>query len=222
MTAEQTKLTDDGSVRFFNVAPLSVVASESPGVALKRYLRNRSNTISTNSIFKLDSLSTLNLSMAYLDDLLRKEGEMVTEQYLPSGNYRWISQRVTSKSYIHNLNGSVTYKNNSPAFYLANSLNVSASWNRDKGKSETSASFMADSAEVRQYLDNPSFTIDDRFSLILNQEKREWALELGLGWNRRPQSLKVGPASIFGEPADEEMVDQDYTTDDFREADRCE
>lgn len=216
VSAEQNKLTDDGGVRFFNKAPLSVVSPESPGVPLKRYLGNRSNTISTNNIFRLDSLSTLNLSLAYLDDVLRKEGEVETEQYLPSGNYRWISQRITNKSYIHRLNGSATYKNNTSSFYLANSLNVDAAWNKDRAHSVTSASFMSDKVDVAQRLDNPSFSIDDRLSLILNQERREWNLEMGVGWNRRPQSLTVGPTSVFGESAESEVVNQEYTTDDFR------
>ena len=72
--AEQNDLIGDGSLQFFNSAPLSVASPGSPGVALKRYMRNRSNTVGKNNIFKFDSLSTLNMSLSYLDDIQRKEG----------------------------------------------------------------------------------------------------------------------------------------------------
>lgn len=216
VTAEQNRLTEDGSMIFFNRAPLSVVVPRTPGVALKRYLKNRSNTISTNNIFKIDSLSTLNLSVAYLDDVLKKNGETVTEQYLPTGDYRWISQRIISKNYIHNLTGSTTYKYNSASYYLSNSLNINAAWDKDKGNSSTAASFIGSSTDVCQFLENPSFSIDDKFFIILNQEKQAWELQAAIGWNHRPQSLAVTPASVFGESALGEELTQDYTTNDFR------
>lgn len=216
VNAEQNSHTDDGSMQFFNRAPLSVVSPGVPGVALKRYLNNRSNTVSTNNIFKLDSLTTLNLSVAYLDDVIRNNGSTTTEQYLPSGDYRWIKQEIMTKSYVHNLRGSATFKRNTPSLYLSNSLNVDAGWNKDNGRSVTSASFMDNTTDVNQHLDNPSFRISDRFSLITNSEYRSWNIDMNIGWNHRPQFLSIKPASIFGEDVSGEEVSQAYTTDDFR------
>lgn len=187
-----------------------------PGVALKRYLNNRSNTVSTNNIFKLDSLTTLNLSVAYLDDVIRNNGNTTTEQYLPSGDYRWIKQEIMTKSYVHNLRGSATFKRNTPSLYLSNSLNVDAGWNKDNGRSVTSASFMDNTTDVNQHLDNPSFRISDRFSLITNSEYRSWNIDMNIGWNHRPQFLSIKPASIFGKDVSGDEVSQAYTTDDFR------
>lgn len=216
VNAEQNSHTDDGSMQFFNRAPLSVVSPGVPGVALKRYLNNRSNTVSTNNIFKLDSLTTLNLSVAYLDDVIRNNGSTTTEQYLPSGDYRWIKQEIMTKSYVHNLRGSATFKRNTPSLYLSNSLNVDAGWNKVNGRSVTSASFMDNTTDVNQLLDNPSFRISDRFSLITNSEYRSWNIDMNIGWNHRPQFLSIKPASIFGEDVSGDEVSQAYTTDDFR------
>lgn len=216
INAEQNNHTNDGAMQFFNRAPLSVVSPGSPGVALKRYLNNRSNTVSTNNIFKLDSLTTLNLSVAYLDDIIRNNGSITTEQYLPSGDYRWIKQEISMKSYVHNLRGFATFKRNTSSFYLSNSLYVDAGWNKDNGRSITSTSFMDNTTDVNQHLDNPSFCISDRFSLITNNESRSWNIDMNIGWNHRPQSLSVKPASIFGEGVLGEEVSQAYTTDDFR------
>ena len=216
VNAEQNIHTDDGPMQFFNRAPLSVVSPGSPGVALKRYLNNRSNTVSTNNIFKLDSLTTVNLNVAYLDDVIRNNGSTTAEQYLPSGDYRWIKQEISTKSYIHNLRGSATFKRNTSSLYLSNSLNVDAGWNKDNGRSVTSASFIDNTTDVNQHLDNPSFRISDRFSLITNSEYRSWNIDMNIGWNHRPQSLSVKPASIFGEDVTGDEVSQTYTTDDFR------
>ena len=216
VNAEQNSHTDDGTMQFFNRAPLSVVSPGVPGVALKRYLNNRSNTVSTNNIFKLDSLTTLNLSVAYLDDVIRNNGSTTTEQYLPSGDYRWIKQEIMTKSYVHNLRGSATFKRNTPSLYLSNSLNVDAGWNKDNGRSVTSASFMDNTTDVNQHLDNPSFRISDRFSLITNSEYRSWNIDMNIGWNHRHQFLSIKPASIFGEDVSGDEVGQAYTTDDFR------
>lgn len=216
VNAEQNSHTDDGIIQFFNRVPLSVVSPGSPGVALKRYLDNRSNTAGTNNIFKLDSLTTLNLSVAYLDDIIRNNGSTTTEQYLPTGDYRWITQGISTKSYVHNLRGSVTFKKNTSLLYLSNSLYVDAGWNKDNGRSVTSANFMENTTDVSQHLDNPSFRISDRFSLITNSESRSWNIDMQMGWNHRPQFLSVKPASIFGENVLGEEVSQAYTTDDFR------
>lgn len=216
VTAEQSNLTGNGPMQFFNSAPLSVVTPGSPGVALKRYLNNRSNTVSTNNILKVDSFTTVNLSVAYLNDIIRNSGMSSTEQYLPAGDYRWISQKISSKSYVNNLNGSTTFKKNLPSLYLANTLNFNTGWNKDRGNSVTSASFMNSVEDVGQFLDNLSFTIDDKLSIITNQGSRAWQLNAALGWNHRPQSLTVSPATMFGQSNATDEICQDYTTDDFR------
>lgn len=216
VTAELSHLTDAGPMKFFNNAPLSVVSPGVPGVARKRYLLNRSNTVSTSNVFKLDSLTTLNFSMAYLDDIIRNNGASTTEQYLPTGGYRLISQKISTKSHIHNLTASATYKKNTSALYLTNMLNVKAGWDKDFGTSMTTASFMDRTEAVGQALDNPSVTIDDKISVIKNSRTRALSLDVAFGWNHRPQTLTVGPASIFGQSNASDEVCQQYTTDDFR------
>lgn len=216
VSAEQNNLTGDSPMMFLKNAPLSVVSPGSPGVSGKRYIRNRSNTISTNNIVRLDSLSTVTFNVSYLDDILRKEGSSTTEQYMPDGDYRWISQVTKTKSYIHTLSGSSTYKKNTPSLYVVNSLNVSAGWNKDSGNNITTAGFMDATTDVTQHLDNPSFTVDDRVSIVLNSEKQAFDMSFGAGWNHRPQSLTVGPASIFGESDENDEIRQQYTSDNFK------
>ena len=214
VVTQQNNLSGDGPLQFLNKAPLAVVSPGVPGVASKRYMSNRTNTITTNNIFKIDSVTTVNLSLGYIDNILHKSGESTTEQYLPGGDYRWISQKITEKNYVHNLRASNTFKKNATRLYIANSLNVNAGWNKDKGEAMTTSSFGTGSETIGQFLDNPSFTMDDKITLISNSGSKTWQLDGAIGWNHKPQTLTVAPASVFGQTDVDEVV-QEYITDDF-------
>lgn len=214
--AEYSNLSDDGPMQFLNKAPLSVVTPGTPGVARRRYLRNRSNALSSNSVFRTDSLSTVNLGVVYIDDITRREGESVTEQYLPGGQYRGISQRIASRRHDRDLSGSARFRRNTPALYLDNALHVNAGWDAERANALTAADFMDSRVEVHQALDDPSFSVDDRMNLVVNGGRRKGELSLSAGWNHRPQSLEVTPASVFDGEAGDAAVSQTYRTDDFR------
>lgn len=216
ITAELNSKTNAGEMSFFNNAPLSVISAASPGLSGKRYMHNRTNTVSTNNILSIDTLSTLSLSVAYIDDILSGEGMTTTDQYMPDGAYRNITQRITTKDYAHTLTGSSTFKKNTDALYAENSLRVNAGWNRSNGVSLTTASFMDNSETVRQSLDNPSFTISDKANVIITSDDNIWDLNFGAGLNHKPQALVVSPATIFADADRLDQVEQRYTTDDLR------
>lgn len=153
VAAEQENLTGGGGMQFFNQAPLSVVSPGTPGVKGKRYLHNRTNTMSTNNILKLDSLSTLSLSLSYVNDILSNEGSSITEQYVPDGTYRTMSQIIETKNYVHRLSGGVVYKKNTDRIYAVNHLDVNASWNKSNGVNSLTADFSDINQIVNQHLD---------------------------------------------------------------------
>lgn len=216
VTSEHEDLTGVGGLQFFNKAPLKIVSPGTPGVKPKRYLRNRSNTASTNNILKLDSLSTLSVSLSYIDDILSNEGSSITGQYLPNGTYRTMSQIIETKNYMHNLNGGILYKKNTDHIYAENRLDVNASWNKSNGVNRLTTDFSDINQAVNQHLDNPAFTISDKADLIINSGANAWNVSFGAGWNHRPQKLRVSPTSIFSEKAEFDIVTQNYTSDDFR------
>ncbi len=217
VTSEQGNLAGDGGMQFFNQAPLSIVTSGTPGVKPKRYLRNRSNTVSTNNILRLDSLSTMSVSLSYIDDILSNEGSSISEQYLPDGAYRTMSQIIETKNYVHRLNGGLVYKKNTDHIYVGNKLDVDASWNKSNGLNTLTADFSNINQIVDQHLDNPAFTISDKADLIINSGNNAWNVSFGAGWNHRPQKLSVSlsPTSIFPDNAESDIVSQNYTSDDF-------
>lgn len=214
--AEYSNHNGDGPMQFLNKAPLSVITPGAPGVAQKRYLQNRTNAMSSNSIFRTDSLSTLNISISYINDIVRKEGETVTQQYLPEGSYRGITQRITSRDHSNDLSGSISFKRNSSSLYLDNALHINAGWDKENASSLTAADFLARQTRVDQKLDNPSFSVDDRLNIISNNVQNKYEMMMEAGWNHRPQSLEVTPASIFSADGGDAGVSQTYDTDDFK------
>ena len=214
--SEYANMSGDGPMTFLNKAPLSIVTPGSPGVAQKRYLQNRSNTISSNTIIKTDSMSSLNIGVTYLDDILKKEGNEITEQYLPDGSYRNITQKVTSRSHTHDLSGSIRFNRNTPKTYIDNTLHINAGWDKETALNRTTADFMEYAADITQKLDNPSFSIDDKMALIRTSDKNKSEFYITAGWNHRPQSLEVSPASVFNQESGNGIVSQSYTTDDFK------
>lgn len=216
MTSEQENLTGEGEMQFFNQAPLSIVSPGTPGVKPKRYLRNRSNTVSTNNILRLDSLSTMSVSLSYIDDILSNEGLSITEQYLPDGGYRTLSQIIETKNYVHRLNGGLVYKKNTDHIYVENKFDVNGSWNKSNGINTLTADFSDVNQIVDQHLDNPAFSISDKADMIINSGNNAWNVSFGAGWNHRPQKLSVSPASIFPDNSESDVVSQNYTSDDFR------
>ena len=216
VAAEQENLTGNGGMQFFNQAPLSIVSPSTPGVKPKRYLRNHTNTVSTNNILKLDSLSTLSLSLSYVDDILNNEGSSIAQQYLPDGTYRTISQIIETKNYVRRLSGGVDYTKNTDRIYAVNHLDVNASWDKSYGVNNLTADFSDINQIVNQHLDNPSFSISDKTDLIINSGANAWNLVFEAGLNHRPQKLCVEPASIFSESTNADIVSQNYTSDGFR------
>ncbi|MCM1484339.1 MAG: TonB-dependent receptor [Muribaculaceae bacterium] len=214
INAQLSNLTDDVPMSFYNSAPLSVALPAIPGIASKRYIRNRSNALSTNNIIRLDSLTSLSVALTYTDDLLRRSGESVSRQYVPStADYRTITGIVTARSYVHSLSASSTYKKNTSALYIANQLELKADWNRDDGTALTSSSFTSGASEIGQRLDNPSFEISDCVTVIRSSGAQ---ITAAAGWNHHPQQLTVSPSDYLGIEATAPSLRQDYTTDNIK------
>lgn len=147
---------------------------------------------------------------------MSNEGSSITEQYVPDGTYRTMSQIIETKNYVHRLSGGVVYKKNTDRIYAVNHLDVNASWNKSNGVNSLTADFSDINQIVNQHLDNPAFSISDKTDLIINSGANAWNVVFEAGLNHRPQKLSVGPASIFSESTNADIVSQNYTSDDFR------
>lgn len=167
VNTELNSMTDDNKPVFINKAPLSVATPPNPGIATRRYIDNKSNTISLNQLFKADSLTTVTLNLGYYNDQLRKAGEAISQQFEPvAGTYRSIYKELNACYYINSLSAATNFKRNDNNLYLDNSLNIKANWNHDNGTAITTSSFTSGKTMVDQHLDNPSIEITDHLSFM--------------------------------------------------------
>ena len=212
VTTELNSMINDNQPVLINKAPLSVATPPNPGIASRRYIDNKSNAISLNQLFKVDSLTTLTLNLAYYNDQLRKSGEAISQQFEPvAGTYRNVYKELNACNYINSLSAVTNFKRNDKNLYLDNSLNIKADWNRDNGTAITTSSFTSGETMVDQHLDNPSIELTDRLSFIKNNGKHAWEMYFSAGWNHKPQSLSVG-GDINALTPSENLI-QNYTTD---------
>lgn len=212
VNTELTSMTEDNQPVLINKAPLSVATPPNPGIASRRYIDNKSNTISINQLFKADSLTTLTLNLGYYNDQLRKSGEAISQQFEPtSGKYRNIYKELNACNYINSLTAATNFKRNDKNLYLDNTLNIKANWNHDDGTAITTSNFTSGPTIVDQHLDNPSIEITDRLSFIKNNGKHSWEMYLYTGWNHKPQSLSV--AGGINDMIQGDNLIQNYITD---------
>ena len=212
VTTELNSMINDNQPVLINKAPLSVATPPNPGIASRRYIDNKSNAISLNQLFKVDSLTTLTLNLAYYNDQLRKSGEAISQQFEPvAATYRNVYKELNACNYINSLSAVTNFKRNDKNLYLDNSLNIKADWNRDNGTAITTSSFTSGETMVDQHLDNPSIELTDRLSFIKNNGKHAWEMYFSAGWNHKPQSLSVG-GDINALTPSENLI-QNYTTD---------
>lgn len=212
VNSELHTMTNDNLPVFTNKSPLSVSTPSSPGISTRRYIINKSNAINLNQLVKTDSLTTLTFNVNYYYDQLRKNGEVISQQYEPvSGKYRSIFKELNACNYINSLSSRMNLKKNGNSLYLDNSLNINANWNHDIGTAITSSSFTSGKTIVDQRLDNPTFEITDRLSFIKNSGKHSWETYLSGGWNHKPLSLSVtGDMNEYSQTGN---LIQNYTTD---------
>lgn len=212
VNSELKSMTDDNQPVLINKAPLSVAIPTNPGIATRRSIDNKSNTLSINQLIKTDSLSTVTLNLGYYNDQLRKSGQAISQQFEPvSGTYRSIYKELTACNYINSLSAATNFRRNDKNLYLDNSLNIKADWNHDNGTAITTSSFTSGKTMVNQHLDNPSIELSDKLNFIKNNGKHAWEMYLSAGWNHKPQTLSVG--GDINDLTQSENLIQNYTTD---------
>lgn len=212
VTTELNSMINDNQPVLINKAPLSVATPPNPGIASRRYIDNKSNAISLNQLFKVDSLATITFNVGYHNDQLRKTGASISQQFEPiSGTYRSIYRELNAYNYINSLSAETNYKRNENKLFLDNSLKVKANWNHDRGIANTSSSFISGETMVDQHLDNPSIELADRLSFIKNNGKHVWEMYFSAGWNHKPQTLSVG--EDINNLTQSDNLLQEYTSD---------
>lgn len=195
-------------------SPMSVVAPNVPNLPINRFLNNRSNAVSVNNLCRINDISTIAVNVSYFDDVTKKYGESVTDQYIPTlEGYQSIIKNIETQENTHCLDGSITAKQNSASLFLSNVIDFKAEWNHDYGTSFTYGSFSDQNVNVRQQLNKPSFNIKDRFEIIRNFGTNVLDLQMNARWCHQNHKLSVSPSEYIGEIATSQNIFQGYMSD---------
>jgi len=177
---------------------LSVTAPSTPPVDRKRYLNNISNSITENQLFKLSKDMELTLNAVYFNDRVEKEGNSISEQFLPGDSSVRIEEDVKSLTKTNNLEVALKLNSNKKEKYFNNALNIKGNWNNDRGTGITRSNVGDMNETLSQYLYKPAFSVDNSMDFIKNIGKKSYRIKFSMAYIHSPHSLTVAPANYFG------------------------
>lgn len=177
---------------------LSVQSPSVPPVPQKRYLQNQSHSVSTNQLLKLDEDTELTANILYYNDRIERESYSLNEQYLPGDSTLSIEEQISTIKKIHNAEIALRFNSNAKDHYLSNALNLNGSWNNDIGSGTTRSTTANLDEAIRQYLNRPTFSVDNTLNLIKNIQNNTYKIYFSTGYGHKSHSLTVSPVSYFG------------------------
>jgi hypothetical protein len=173
---------------------LYVQSPSTPPVAQKRYLYNNVNAFTVNQLIKIKENWECTVNGLYYNDRLEKEGHSIYEQYFPNDSTLAIEEKVSSVNKINNAEIAVRLNANEKDYYLNDALNFRGNWNNDRGLGNTKSAGIDET--LSQYLDKPSFAVDNTLSMIKNVNKNSYNIHFSTGYASTPHTLTVTPAFI--------------------------
>ncbi|MDR2651854.1 MAG: carboxypeptidase-like regulatory domain-containing protein [Prevotellaceae bacterium] len=173
---------------------LYVQSPSTPPVAQKRYLYNNINAFTVNQLIKIKENRECTINGLYYNDRLEKEGHSIYEQYFPGDSTLSIEEKVSSVNKINNAEIAVRLNVNENNYYLNNAFNFKGNWNNDRGLGNTKSAGIDET--LSQYLDKPSFVVDNTLNMIKNVNKNSYNIHFSTGYASTPHTLTVTPAFI--------------------------
>lgn len=189
---------DHGYASSEDVSMLSITSPSTPPVSKSRYINNISNIITTNQLFKLNKDREINFGAIYYNDRVGKEGYSISEQFLPNGSSVRIEENIKSLTRSNNLEMSFKLNSNAKEKYFNNRLNIRGSWNNDRGTGITISNVRDMNETLSQYLNQPSFSVDNSLDFIKNIGKKSYKIIFSMAYNHSPHNLTVSPVNYFG------------------------
>lgn len=196
---------------------LRVQSPSMPNVSSKRYARNHSHAVSTNHLKKLKNSGEWSTGVMYYNDRIDKEGNSLTEQYLPSGEKLIIDESVESTNHIHNLEVSSRLNINDRKKYINDMVSLKMNWNRDTGTGTVLSNANHEKEVVNQHLDRPLLAVGNTFNMIKEAGKSTYQLHFSAGYSEQPHTLSVYPVDYWEELSvnslDQDLLLRNITAD---------
>lgn len=198
---ELSRKYDDESLAAARAEGSMLAVSEpgTPSIAPKRYLRNVSNSVSANQLFRLKR-SELTANVTYYNERLWKDGYSSSTQFLPGGDEPLVvEESIGNRHETNDLDVSVKLRRNERENYLSNTLNVKTIWSNARTEAFSQSNRQVADAPLSQYLDKPSFAVSNALSALKRADRKMFRINFSLNYNDRPHRLTVVPAGYFGD-----------------------
>lgn len=162
---------------------LTDVTLNSPPIEENRYLFNKTHVATLNNLWKTGKNSQLRVNMNYLNNALDESIFQNSSYFLPTGSLVLNEQRNTYKRNNY-LDGIITYTDNSPKYYLSNTLKGQAKWNKSDLNIESIN-------KITQHFNTPEYLISNELQYVKKWNNRIWELSSFVRYTSLPQNLGV-------------------------------
>lgn len=170
-----------------------------------RYLFNNIHTVSLNSLVKVGKEMNLVANASYMYDRQEAEGNSTTTYFLPEDMPLTITERISAAKRNNRANVALRLDSNTEKHYLTEELSFGGKW-------DTGSGIVATGEEtVRQNLETPEITLNNRFSTIRRWEQWSMNIMSDTDYGTGSSALQVFPMiydGIFNAPEDFKNAEQ--------------
>ncbi len=165
---------------------LSLVAPSPPSIKEQHWLFNDGHMVSLNDLRSLRKDLTLTTNVNYLHDKQKSSSLSKNDIFLTSSDTVHIIEDMNAHFLKRELEGSIALEGNRDNYFLNNKLDIRTTWN-------SSTSNTGGSDPVSQFLQLPTFHIENDFDYLRREESRRNRVKANVAYTTRSHSLDVSP-----------------------------
>lgn len=205
LTSQEMSISDLEDASGFSRKSLLNPASFSyPPIEKKRYLFNRSHTLSANNLWKTGENSQFRINAQYLHDVLQENIERKSQYFLSDSTLHITeTSHTVQRSNITDI--ALTYTDNNKRYYLNNSLVLDGVWNK------TESSVIMNELGVKQQFNIPEHTLKNNLQYIRRSGKNLWDFTSYIVYSSQPQNLRINIDTIPSAQNQQVNLSQFYT-----------
>lgn len=187
---------------------LSVNAPLPPSIREQHYLFNDAHLVSLNDLRSLKKDLSLITNINFLHDKQKSSSLSRRDIFLSSFDTVRIAEDMDARLLKREVEGSVTLEGNTDTYFLQNKVNLRSSWNTHNGD-------FAGSEPVVQFLQLPSFYIENNFDYLRRNESMRNRIKANVVYTNQYHSLDVSPVMFENLKNPDSLIRQNVASDRF-------
>lgn len=200
ISSELKSQFEEEGITLVPLCPTGIVMPEQPDIPLKKYWNNRSQILSINHLERTDEDTDLSINISYYNDDIRHMGESMNNYFVTNSERLMMQQSMTATSHFHNLVTTARYCRNTSNGFMANILNLTSNWNKDKSDILLSTN-TGYSSTISQHFNRPELSIRNTVNFIKNIGNNSWNMHLSAGYAESPKTLtaSIAPSAFYSQ-----------------------